>query len=268
MDPLALLVHAGLDPGPHAPERLSGGDMGEVWRVGAWVVKTHPAPPPGLFPAEARGLAALAAAGARTPRVFWAGEEGLVLAYLPPGPPDWSDLARQLARLHTHRLEGYGEAEPVYLGRFPLPAGEGADWPKFWVERRLQPLIEATRTRLGELGGKLQRFVHAFPWPAEGPVRIHGDLWQGNVLMTRAGAALIDPSSWRGERAVDLAMMELFGGFPQAFWSAYEALAPVPEAVRAALPAYQLYFLLVHVHFFGAGYLAPIARTLEHYSAL
>ncbi len=267
MNPRELLARAGLSAdGP--PRPLSGGDMGEVWRLGRYVVKTHPRPPAGLFAAEKRGLEALAAAGARTPAVYWAGEEGIVLEYLPPGPADWAGLAALLAGLHGRRAGGYGWRDPVFIGRLPLAAGEDGSWQRFWTEKRLLPLVELTAPRLGNLAAPLARFVQSFDWPAEGATLIHGDLWSGNVLMSSRGPALIDPSAWRGERAVDLAMMELFGGFPRAFWSAYETLAPIPREVREALEAYQLYFLLVHVHFFGAGYLPPIRRALKRYKAI
>ncbi len=264
MRPESLLHLAGLSAaGP--PQPLSGGDMGQVWRLGEYVVKTHPSPPPGLFPAEGRGLMLLAAAGARTPAVYWAGEEGIVLSYLPPGTENWEELATMLAHLHGKQSAAYGSSHPVFLGRFPLPPGRSKSWRSYWVEYRLEPLLAATRKAQADLAGHLERFIHTFEWPAEGPALIHGDLWSGNVLMTASGPALIDPSAWCGERALDLAMMRLFGGFPPAFWSAYEELRPVSAEVQEALPAYQLYFLLVHLHFFGAGYLSGIRRTLNHY---
>ncbi|XOB98336.1 fructosamine kinase family protein [Deinococcota bacterium DY0809b] len=267
MDPRELLNRAGLPPEGRA-EPLAGGDMGRVWRLGPYVVKTDPNPPRGLFPAEARGLDALAAAGVRVPRVHWVGEEGIVLEYLPAGADDWAALARMIAGLHTRPVTGYGTDRPVFLGRFELPVERSTDWREFWTRGRLQPLLDASRERLGELAGPLERFVRGFAWPAEGPVLVHGDLWSGNVLMAAEGPALIDPSAWHGERAVDLAMMRLLGGFPEAFWAAYEAVRPVPPEVREALPAYQLYFLLVHVHFFGSGYLAGVRRVLRHYGFL
>jgi len=267
MDPRNLLDRVGLDAAGRAGP-LAGGDTGRVWRLGRYVVKTHPNPPPGFFPAEARGLNALAATGVRVPRVHWVGEEGIVLDYLPPGPDDWEALARMIAKLHARTVPDYGADDPVFLGRFTLPAGRSTDGPAFWVQKRLWPLLDAVRARLGELAGAVERFALAFDWPAEGPVLIHGDLWSGNVLMAAEGPALIDPSAWHGERAVDLAMMQLFGGFPEAFWAAYETVRPVPPEVREALPAYQLYFLLVHVHFFGSGYLAGVRRVLRHYGFL
>ena len=101
--------------------------------------------------------------------------------------------------------------------------------------------------------------------PTEGAVWVHGDLWNGNVLMSNEGAVLIDPSAWIGERAVDLAMMRLFGGFPEQFWHAYETHYPIPKSIEAALPFYQIYYLLVHVHLFGAHYLEQIKRIVRRY---
>ena len=93
---------------------------------------------------------------------------------------------------------------------------------------------------------------------------IHGDLWSGNVVHALDGPTLIDPSAWRGERAVDLAMMSLFGGF-QGAMERYEQLHPIPKEVHEAIPFYQLYYLLVHVHFFGSSYVSSVRGVLNRY---
>ncbi len=265
MGPEALLARAGLEGPPPTP--LSGGDIAQVWRSGDHVLKTHPAPPLGFFPAEAAGLRALARAGVRVPEVRWVGEEGLVLGWLAPGPPDWEGLAEMLVRLHGARVDRYGWEQEGFLATFPLPAGTGTAWTAQWVERRVGPLLAATRGRLGALAGRVERLLATYAPPAEGPVLIHGDLWRGNLHMSADGAALIDPSTWWGERGVDLAMMRLFGGFPPEFWAAYEARLPVPAAVAEAIPYHQLYFLLVHVHLFGKGYLSGVEGVLRRYDA-
>jgi GNAT superfamily N-acetyltransferase len=53
-------------------------------------------------------------------------------------------------------------------------------------------------------------------------------------------------------------MMRLFGGFPRVFWQVYREAYPIPEEVERALPRYQVYYLLAHVHFFGEGYLGAL----------
>ncbi len=235
--------------------------MTRIERVGDQIVKTVERPPPGLFAAEARGLARLRQAGARVPRVDRAGPTEIVMEWVGEGPEDWEGLASQIARLHLDRRGSYGSAEPLFIGRFPLPAGEG-DWLEVYRELRVRPLLRACRGTLGTLARRGERVGGERERPRAGPALVHGDLWHGNVLFGADGPALIDPSTQRAERGLDLAMMELFGGFPAAFWRAYEALWPIPGEVRAALPAYRLYYLLVHVHFFGRSYLPGVAEIV------
>lgn len=260
MDPLRLLRKAGLEAeGPPVP--LHGGDMARVYRVGAYVVKLAEDPPPGLFRAEAQGLVALGERGVRVPRVYAWAEEGLVLEYLPPGPQDWEGLARMLAHLHRRREEAYG-ADPGFLGTFPLPGRRGGEWREFFFLRCVEPFLRATWKRLGELGPKVEALFHR-PLPTEGPSPLHGDLWHGNVHFSQRGPALLDPSFFVGERGVDLAMMRLFGGFPETFWRAYREAYPIPEEVERALPRYQVCYLLAHVHFFGEGYLGALWKAIS-----
>lgn len=270
---LEALARAGLgDSSP--PERLHGGDMSEVWATGDFVVKTSASPPPDWFIAEARGLDALAAAGAPVPQVLHADEQALVLERIPTGPRDEASLARALAALHRSPspLEGareqYGWDGPVFLGRFPLTVGTGGAWATHLRERRLEPLLRAASPTLGgALTRRTERFVTRFDWPAEGACLVHGDLWSGNVVWGAKGPVLVDPSAQGAERALDLAMMQLFGGFGGTFWRTYRALAPVPAQVDEALRATQLVFLLVHVVFFGAGYNSAVGEVLGEYGA-
>ena len=56
----------------------------------------------------------------------------------------------------------------------------------------------------------------------EYPSLLHGDLWAGNVITGNDGRAwLIDPAVYVGHAEADIAMTELFGGFPPAFYDAY-----------------------------------------------
>jgi phosphatidylserine decarboxylase len=267
MKPLELLRHAGIHTSER-PSRLSGGDMGEVWKVGRWVVKTLDNPPSGLFAAEARGLGRLEASGVRVPSVHWVSESGIVMPYLESGPPDWRRLGEMLARLHRGRGDWYGGDEPMFIGPFELPKVWGSNWKPFWINQRIAPMLEATSETLGSLRGELEALLEGVPLAEEGPCLLHGDLWSGNVYHGDVGPYLIDPSCWMGERAVDVAMMRLFGGFPTEFWDAYGASFPMPPEVEAVLPVYQLYFLLVHVRAFGRGYLHGVRGVAQSLRAL
>jgi fructosamine-3-kinase len=89
-------------------------------------------------------------------------------------------------------------------------------------------------------------------------------LWSGNLHVQASGdPALIDPSSYFGHREVDLAMSRLFGGFDPLFYTAYsEAWPLLPDHERRS-PAYQLYYLLVHLNLFGSGYRAGCLGCLR-----
>ncbi|MEZ4240949.1 MAG: fructosamine kinase family protein [Myxococcota bacterium] len=251
----ALLRRAGL---PAAPlERLAQGHAGELWRAGDHVVKLAPGD---AARAEAAGLRALAAAGARVPAVHHVDDDGLLLDFLPPGPEDWPALGRLVAALHAERTATYGADPPLYIATIPLPAGHAADWPRLYREQRIEPLLDGLAPARAD---RVRAWLDRQDLPTEGACLCHGDLWRGNVLFTPDGPALIDPSAQRAERGLDLAMIRLFGGFPEAFHRAYREALPVPDAVERSLPAYELYFLLVHVRLFGSGYHAALDQLVR-----
>jgi fructosamine-3-kinase len=227
----------------------------------------------GLLECEAFSLRRLAdAAAIRVPGVIAQGRGWLVLEWLEPSAgstEDWQRLGRGLARLHRASRESYGWDHDNFIGSLRQQNAASDSWPEFWVERRLRPQLAAAEAHLSSatmqafhrlLDEVADRLATAEP---EGPSLLHGDLWSGNVHMTAAGPALIDPASCYGHREVDLAMTRLFGGFPQAFYDAYDAEWPPLPALAARMPIYQLYYLLVHVNLFGGSYIAGTERTLR-----
>ena len=233
----------------------------------------------GLFEAEVQALEALRAADAvRVPTVIARGGQTtshtwILLEWLEPGRPgprQWERLGTGLATLHRTRADRYGWPTDNFIGSLPQANAWLDDWAEFWRTRRLEPQLRlaydagwfdpTVRARFDALLGHLDQ--HLAPAAEDGPSLLHGDLWSGNVHTTSDGEpALIDPASYHGHREVDLAMTELFGGFAPSFYHAYHEtwpLAPGYDEVRR--PIYQLYYLLVHVNLFGAGY---VGRTVE-----
>jgi fructosamine-3-kinase len=103
--------------------------------------------------------------------------------------------------------------------------------------------------------------------PAEPPARLHGDLWNGNVLWgADGGARVIDPAAYCGHREVDLAMLALFG-LPQLerLVDAYQEVHPLADGWEDRLALHQLFPLLVHAALFGQGYGARAATLAARY---
>lgn len=179
-------------------------------------------------------------------------------------------LGRGLAALHRP-AGAVGWRRDNFIGSLPQ-SNRARAWPRFWTESRIGPQLRAARDGghfRGRAGDTLARLLERTPAILEdamsgGPSLLHGDLWGGNVFPDGSGRpVLVDPAIYRGHREVDLAMSELFG-FPDGFLPAYREARPVApgyEAFRRDL--YQLYYLLVHVNLFGAGYEAGCVRAAE-----
>ncbi|MCH9684132.1 MAG: fructosamine kinase family protein [Deltaproteobacteria bacterium] len=258
---------------------LSGGDINEAWAVqcgDGWVfVKSRPGAPASTFSVEARGLQWLAQTNAlRTPAVLAYGEDPpfLALEQLTPGPPrdDFdATLGRGLAAMHRDGPAQFGLDHTNFIARLTQDNTPTDDWPTFYWERRLQPQLRlATDAGLADAGlrRELDALASRLPsrcGPPEPPARLHGDLWGGNLMVDDQGMpALIDPAVYGGHREIDLAMMQLFGGFSARVLAAYDEAHPLAPGATQRVPLYQLYPLLVHVNLFGGSYLGAVRRAL------
>lgn len=284
-------IEAALGVRPVASEAVSGGCINDAQRVdlpggASLFVKTHRGGDPALFPAEAAGLAALAAAGPDappTPEVLHVEPELLVLRWLKPGrlaDHGWRGFGAALAALH-HRTSPdgrHGFPGDNFIGATPQPnpwsAGSGAAAAvEFFAEHRI-----GFQVRLGRDRGLLtttdvaasERLVARLPGllapcAAEPCALLHGDLWSGNVHAADDGTAwLIDPATYYGFREADLAMTRLFGGFPPVFYRAYDEAWPLPTGAAERVPLFNLYHLLNHLNLFGAAYLGQVRSVLAN----
>lgn len=227
------------------------------------------------FAAEADGLAELAAAGARVPAPLCRGREGeeafLVLEYLElRGDGDYAALGRALARLHSVHGETFGWRRNNYIGRTPQLNPMSSSWSGFWRDARLAPQLDlAKRNGQGaQLLRKGERLLEAVPRllarHAPAASLLHGDLWGGNAGFLAGGEpVLFDPSVYWGDREADLAMTELFGGFPAAFYSGYAEIAPLHSGYAQRRTLYNLYHVLNHANLFGGGYASQAERMID-----
>ena len=85
----------------------------------------------------------------------------------------------------------------------------------------------------------------------------------GNAAIDDAGTfTLFDPAVYFGDREADLAMTELFGGFPDRFYAAYRDAWPLADGYEQRKLLYNLYHLLNHLNLFGSGYRQQAERII------
>ncbi len=263
---------------------VAGGDISTATRIRlsngtTALIKTHHQAPDGFFDAEARGLEWLAQArpdgGVAVPEVLAHDHECLILRWVEPGKNTVDAavvLGQALARTHRAGAEEYGAAQDGFIGRLPLPNRTAPTWPEFYATRRLLPYLKLARDRgaieaddAAAVEGVVRRL--AVLVPEEPPARLHGDLWNGNVLWGLDGACrVIDPAAYGGHREVDLAMLSLFG-LPHLHrvLDAYDEEHPLADGWRDRLGVHQLFPLLVHACLFGGGYGARAADTARSF---
>jgi fructosamine-3-kinase len=230
------------------------------------------------FTAEEDGLKALARAGVTVPSVVslgtTPGHAYLLLRFMDLGALDGDSargLGRALATMHARDAGArYGWHRANYIGATPQSNGWHDDWASFWAEERIAPQLElAKRNALGDslqtLGARLlERFPALLAGHAPKPALVHGDLWSGNAGALVSGEPVVfDPAVYVGDAEVDLAMTELFGGFPRAFYAGYVEVSPIAPGYEARKPLYNLYHVLNHANLFGGGYVAQAERLMS-----
>jgi fructosamine-3-kinase len=231
--------------------------------------------PAGFFEAEANGLRWLARAGAvSVPELLVVLPNLIALEWVEPAPPSPAAaerFGRELAALHRAGADGYGAPWPGYIGLLPQDNSSGPGWADWFATHRLLPYLRlsADRQALSPADvAQVERLVDGIdalaPPVAEGPSRLHGDLWQGNLLWAADRVWLVDPAAHGGHRETDLAQLALFGGPPQLdrILASYQEHWPLADGWTARVPLHQLHLLLVHAAMFGPGYRdAVVAAT-------
>ncbi len=261
---------------------VSGGSIHRAWRLDDglrhYFVKAGEIAAAPMFAAEAQGLQALSAAAVvQTPTFITLGQAGskafLVLEYLELATLDQAGGARlgsALAQLHRSRGGSFGWSADNFIGSTPQNNARHPSWPYFFGERRLRPQLQLAlqngmdRTLVTKGYGVIERIGGFFIDYRPLPSLLHGDLWSGNAAQTGGGLPVIfDPACYYGDREADIAMAELFGGFPESFYAAYRSAWPLDPGYEARKPLYNLYHILNHFNLFGAAYLGQAQRMIE-----
>ncbi|MFF7446498.1 MULTISPECIES: fructosamine kinase family protein [unclassified Streptomyces] len=221
--------------------------------------------------AEAAGLEWLAGAGAvRVPAVHGVEGRWLVTGSVPQGRAGAEAalrFGRALAGLHASGAPAFGAPPPggeaeAFIGRAPMRNVPGDDWPRWYAEHRVLPYLRAAADRgtvLRDEAAVVERVCERLAelaGPDEEPARLHGDLWNGNVLWGADGQVwLIDPAAHGGHRETDLAMLALFGcPHLTEVLEGYQDVTPLAPGWERRVGLHQLFPLLVHAVLFGRAY--------------
>ncbi|MGY4690207.1 fructosamine kinase family protein [Salibacterium sp. K-3] len=260
--------------------QLSGGSISNAYLVRTenadYFMKWHEDAPVDFFRQEARGLQFLQEAGALpVPEVHTWDKHFIVMDAVQGNPSSGTEeaLGRGIASLHAVEGSVFGLEEDNFIGELPQTNGWEESWLPFLRDKRLLPQIELARS-LGRLPAgrskKAYRLLdHLNEWIPDHtrPVKLHGDLWSGNWLPGEHGCPyFIDPAVWYGDAEFELAFAQLFGGFSDTVYRAYEERHPLDPLFEERKPIYQLYYLLVHLNIFGESYGGAVDRVLHKYT--
>jgi fructosamine-3-kinase len=178
-------------------------------------------------------------------------------------------MGRALAAMHRTTDQRFGWRRDNFIGATPQSNRGNDDWTGFWRDARLVPQL-ALAGRNG-LGSRLidagERLANMLPRLLAGHAPqaslLHGDLWSGNAAFLADGSpVLFDPAVYFGDREADLAMTELFGGFPRSFYASYSEAWPLDPGYELRRDLYNLYHVLNHANLFGGGYAAQAAALI------
>jgi len=179
---------------------------------------------------------------------------------------DWTRMGTGLARMHRHTAAQFGWPSDNFIGSSPQLNTWHDDWIGFYGVWRLRPQIMQAREsglRLRQAEVLLEELPRFFADYSPAPALLHGDLWSGNAGFLRDGTPVVyDPACYYGDREADLAMTEMFGGFPPQFYDAYCLEWPLDPGYAVRKHLYNLYHLLNHFNLFGGGYGAQAESTI------
>lgn len=255
-------------------EKIGGGGINEAWRFNFGernlFVKINVRQQASMFSAEAQGLREIHQTRAiRCPSVLAQGVVGdraylLLEAINMTNVGDYGVMGQMLAKLHRHSAKHFGFWGDNTIGSTAQVNTWSNDWVDFFSRQRLRYQLDLAHQRglALEEGYSLLEIVGSFFETSPEASLLHGDLWNGNVAFDSEGNPVVfDPACYYGDREADLAMSELFGGFPESFYRGYEEVWPLRPGYSRRKHLYNLYHILNHYNIFGAGY-AEQARTM------
>ena len=180
----------------------------------------------------------------------------------------WLEMGKQLALMHQKgKAERFGWQMNNTIGSTPQINNWKDSWADFFAKERIGYQLRLANRKGGNFGNIEEIIATVAKKLANHNPQaslVHGDLWSGNADATRDGTPTIfDPATYYGDREVDLAMTELFGGFPAAFYQGYNQQWQLEDGYQERKAIYNLYHILNHFNLFGGGYGSQAKRIIQ-----
>ena len=267
---------------------IGGGDTNQAYQIDGiftdeneparFFIKFNKSNRIAMFEAEAEGLQEIEKAKAiYVPHVICSGVEGnesfLILENLSLAngvSNSAKQLGEQLAALHKYTSPMFGWARDNTIGSVQQINTQKENWVEFWGEQRLGFQLNLAKQNGANLslhnkGAELLNNLESFYLDYKPQASLlHGDLWSGNYgYLKDGGPVIFDPAVYYGDREADIAMTELFGGFPAEFYSAYNQAWPLDKGYSQRKKLYNLYHILNHFNMFGGGYAMQAENMTE-----
>lgn len=262
---------------------VAGGSINESFYVrtkeGEYFLKYHANSEKGFFKSEAIGLRLIKETDTISVPNYISysdkpGEAFLLMEWLEGERTSATDktLGRNLAKLHQTLGPMHGFETDGYIGILNQPNKLEPNWLAYFREYRLKyhvkyaidkgMLLGKRKTKFLKLLDQLENWIPRFVEPSY----LHGDLYNGNWIVGTAGEPyLVDPAFLYGDRHLEIAFTEMFGGFSKEFYDSYNEVFPLHENYEEIKGIYQLYYLLVHFIMFGELYGNHIDNILDYY---
>ena len=259
---------------------VNGGCINQSYQVSSnnaeYFVKLNDASQVEMFAAEALGLKQMYATQTITvPQPICYGTAAnssyIILQWLDLGGGNngqsYQEMGRQLAAMHREGAnQRFGWERNNTIGSTPQINTWTDSWADFFAEHRIGYQLKLAKRRGGSflntnevVNAVRNKLADRQPEAS----LVHGDLWSGNAAIATDGSPVIlDPATYYGDRETDVAMTELFGGFPTAFYNGYNEAWQLDSGYQQRKSIYNLYHVLNHFNLFGGGYANQAKRII------